>query len=372
MPPTLRCASVIPSSSCTKHLCRAAAQSSRPFSTTPRHDQRATRARRALFRWLGSQGENFRNPLNGSTNYMGAYNREGQLKRVVESELFKARAREDKGQEPAKPEEAGKDDKNKTLPEETTRDRIPFPLNRNFVSQPVLSEELREEIWQRIMKGGKSVREVSADLKVEMSRVGAVVRLKEVEKEWKRILTFDVKGKPLARPYAQAVMSMLPKTPYDSESVVAHESINDLPVHASTGQQIFHPTSESRHFTRADAAKVFSKNLLPADDRIPHPELVIQHRERVVEELTIEQRQERALMRAEAADKITAAKAAKAAKKEAAIQKIDTGRWEFRFTPINSDDIGKDGRGHKGVGWRYGVPLYDRSRGQVKIPTSVE
>jgi len=39
------------------------------------------------------------------------------------------------------------------------------------------------------MKDGKSVREVSAELGVEMSRVGAVVRLKEIEKEWMRIVS---------------------------------------------------------------------------------------------------------------------------------------------------------------------------------------
>lgn len=40
------------------------------------------------------------------------------------------------------------------------------------------------------MKDGKSVREVSVELRVEMSRVGAVVRLKEVEKQWKSIVSY--------------------------------------------------------------------------------------------------------------------------------------------------------------------------------------
>lgn len=66
----------------------------------------------------------------------------------------------------------------------------PFPGNRHFTSQPILSEELREDIWKRIMQDGQSVREVSATLKVEMRRVGAVVRLKEIEKEWLRIVSF--------------------------------------------------------------------------------------------------------------------------------------------------------------------------------------
>ncbi|TVY46383.1 37S ribosomal protein S35, mitochondrial [Lachnellula occidentalis] len=369
MPPSLRLPSVLSSTPCGAHqLCRSTGQSSRPFSTTLRHDHRVTRARRGLFRWLSLQGENFRNPLSGSTNYLGAYdNRSGVLRRVQEAELRNTLERQNGEAKPEKTGEQSAEEKSKIPPEEP-RDRVPFPQNKSFLSQAVLSEELREEIWSRVMKEGQSVREVSVTLRVEMSRVGAVVRLKEVEKEWKRI------GKPLARPYAQAVMSMLPQTPFDPSKPDAHgshESINDLPVHASTGQQIFHPTSESRHFTRLDAAKVFNKRLLPADDRIPHPELVIQHRERVIDGLTVEERKERAELRAAEAEEKRERIAAKQAAAEARVKKIDSGRWEFRFTPINADDAGKDGRGHRGIGWRYGVPLYDRSRGQIKIPKSV-
>jgi hypothetical protein len=36
------------------------------------------------------------------------------------------------------------------------------------------------------------------------------------------------------------------------------------------------------------------------------------------------------------------------------------------------DAVGRDGRDHKGVGWRYGVPHQDRKKGVVKIPTKVE
>lgn len=191
---------------------------------------------------------------------------------------------------------------------------------------------------------------------------------------WETSAKFDTQGKPLARPYARAVMAMLPKTEYDPDAPVLrnHESINDLPVHSVTGQQIFHPTSESRQFTRSDAAKVFSNTLLPADDRIPHPELIIQHREMYQEGLTKEERMERADLRAAKADKARQLREAKQTKQDAAITKVDNGRWEYRFTPINADDAGKTGRGSKGVGWRYGVPLYDRTRGQVKIPQSVE
>lgn len=61
----------------------------------------------------------------------------------------------------------------------------PFPLNPAFRSQPVLSEALREEIWKQIIVDGKSVKEVSARFSVDMRRVSAVVRLMEVERDWK-------------------------------------------------------------------------------------------------------------------------------------------------------------------------------------------
>ena len=62
----------------------------------------------------------------------------------------------------------------------------PFPLNAYFRSQPVLSEELRQEIYERVIDRGWSVREVSAAMGVSMERVGAVVRLGEVERRWQK------------------------------------------------------------------------------------------------------------------------------------------------------------------------------------------
>lgn len=59
-------------------------------------------------------------------------------------------------------------------------------------------------------------------------------------------------------------------------------------------------------------------------------------------------------------------------KKEAvAVKTVEGKRWDFKFRDIKVDEAGADGRGSRGVGWRYGVPLRDRKRGEVKIPTSV-
>lgn len=180
-----------------------------------------------------------------------------------------------------------------------------------------------------------------------------------------------LQGKPLARPYADAIMSMVPLTQKNQDGRTSHESINDLPIHIATGQQIFHPTSESRHFTREDAAKIFDENLLPADQRIPHPELIEMHKE-FNAGLSREERFARITAREEAEDAVRQRKMEQRAKDEAKITKVNTARWEFRIKDINVDDIGKDGRGAQGTGWRYGKPLMDRKRGQVKIPTRVQ
>jgi hypothetical protein len=149
MPPALRCPSVTSATACAKQLHKAPL--SRSFSCTAHNEQRITRARQQMFRWLNSQGDKLINPAEDSTNYVSA------LLRLHDGDQ--------------------------------RFDHSPFPLNRNFVSQPILSEQMRENIWKRIMQDGQSVRDVSATLGVEMRRVAAVVRLKEVEKEWLRIVS---------------------------------------------------------------------------------------------------------------------------------------------------------------------------------------
>jgi len=81
--------------------------------------------------------------------------------------------------------DTGKKVKSELAPE-TQEDLRPFPLNRFFRSEPVLSEALRHEIFRRVMEKNQSVREVSIAVNVEMARVGAVVRLMTVEQDWIR------------------------------------------------------------------------------------------------------------------------------------------------------------------------------------------
>ncbi|KAM0472205.1 hypothetical protein ACHAPX_008886 [Trichoderma viride] len=242
----------------------------------------------------------------------------------------------------------------------------PFPLNPLFRSQPVLDETTRELIWDKVIMRGEALKAVSAEMGVDVRRVAAVVRLKEVEKQWER------EGKKLAVPYAKAVMNMLPKTSYrEGEKNLPHEPVNEIHVHKLTMQQLFMPVSESRHFTRQDAAKAFHDTMLSVDARSPQPELIKMERE-VLQGKT---RQESLTRFKEATqkeeDRVAQRIAREALKEEEATTRVATDRYEFRFKEINADDVGRTGRSRKGTGWRYGAPFDDRKRGLVKIPTSV-
>lgn len=152
-----------------------------------------------MFRWLNGPGAAFRDPLPGSTNYLNAYDPQGNLIRARGSRApgrdpgrngseNETKEQNENGLEPAtgrigfEQNIAG----GRPIPKEQADDLIPFPMNRQFRSQPVLSEELRDEIYRRITKESKSVRRVSAELGVEMNRVGAVFRLKTIEHQWRQ------------------------------------------------------------------------------------------------------------------------------------------------------------------------------------------
>ncbi|KAL8974676.1 MAG: hypothetical protein Q9197_001080 [Variospora fuerteventurae] len=328
-----------------------------------------------MYRWLNGPGSAFKDPLPGSTNYLNAYDPAGNLIRArTRSDPTLGGARRGGGDEVESATGAPRNNaleqnvaSGKPIPMETHDDLMPFPMNRLFRSQPVLSEELRDEI-HKMVQDGMSVRTVSEKLEVDMQRVGAVYRLKTIEHQWIQ------EGKKLATPYARAVNEMLPKTPAPpnpKKRAIPHESINDLPVHSATTNQLFHPVSESMHFNRTSAAKVFARNLLPAEHRIPHPEMVelakVAQEHRGRDDMVINRREELVKMEKELLD----AKQERMKAREAAAKKIENPRWLFRFEEIKAESVGKDGRARGGIGARYGVPPQDRKKGQVKIPTRV-
>ncbi|KAB8556598.1 hypothetical protein FH972_025635 [Carpinus fangiana] len=327
---------------------------------------RQTKQRALMWSWLNGAGGVFRQPREGSTNYLGAYDRFGRLIRQRDDEGAKDKENKKEGEASDGEKKA---DVAAEKEAETLEDLRPFPLNPYFRSQSVLSEQLKDEIYKRVVVQKKTIREVSQALHVEMRRIAAVIRLKTVEQEWHK------ENKPLAKAYARAVTAMLPTTPYSpgSDSRPArHESINDLPVHEATLPQIFHPVPESRHFTRADAGHAFQRTLLPADARIPHPDMIEAARD-MQDGMAQGERAARQRQRIQAEE---AARLQRRTREEARERRgrtvVEGKRWDFVFREMDSEaNAGRDGRAGK-VGWRYGVPLEDRKKGMVKIPTSVE
>ncbi|ODA80459.1 hypothetical protein RJ55_03417 [Drechmeria coniospora] len=297
--------------------CRTRPALGRTFTMTPCHEK-MSRARQQMFKWINSrEGQEFAEGGRGP-RYLGPFSDQ------------------------------------------------PFPQNPLFRSLPVLDEQTRELIWEKVTKRGEALKVVSAELGVDVRRVAAVVRLKEVEKEWVK------DGNKLAIPYAKAVMNMLPKTSYrEGEQNTPHEPVNEVHVHKLTMQQLYVPVAESRHFTREDAAKAFHETMLSADARSPQPELISMERE-VLAGKSREESMERfkeATQREE--DEVARRLVRRQEWEEKRTKRVRTDRYEFRFKEIDVDDAGRDGRSRKGVGWRYGAPFDDRKRGVVKIPTSV-
>ena len=163
------------------------------------------------------------------------------------------------------------------------------------------------------------------------------------------------------------------------------EPINELPNHPLTNPQIFYPVGESQTFTRKDASRVFSathgEQLLPTDERIPHRQLIAYQHKRdtgcSAEEynefkLAMEQKELE-----EHAQRIERAKVRRARDVQVILPSAEqtkakgAARWEWRFEQISIDEAGKDGRGAKGVGARYGIPSQERKKGMIKIPRRV-
>lgn len=186
-------------------------------------------------------------------------------------------------------------------------------------------------------------------------------------------------GKELADGYHETVMGMVPITPAPvihpdgaMGDITPHEPINDLPILKKTGQQMFLPVSESRQFTRADAAKAFHPMMLPADKRVPHPNLAVWERQKLDGLLPHEREASyKAFLNKEEDRLVRAMRKQLIDKNSPGVRIVQTPRSKFRFYEISVETAGKDGRGMKGVGWRYGMPFMDRKRGDLKIPGRV-
>jgi hypothetical protein len=127
------------------------------FSTTSSRPSRIkhTKARRDFFEWLDNEGRQYRYHDEPGPKYL------------------------------PKSSESDKHKKNTSQP---------FPHNPHFISSQVLSEESRELIWRKVMREGETIKAVSAEFGIDIRRVAAVVRLKEVEKDWLSKVSFFLKN----------------------------------------------------------------------------------------------------------------------------------------------------------------------------------
>lgn len=163
-----------------------------------------------MFDWLNGPGKVFRDPLPNSTNYLAAYDREGNLLRMKRAEQQKQKETKeeldqdeetlqkqdlesglDEAEVMARADERAKKrldredlESRNGIPKERQSDLRPYPLNQNFSSQPVLSEELRNRIYEMVVEENFDLKSVSAAFGVDIRRVAAVARLKTIEKKW--------------------------------------------------------------------------------------------------------------------------------------------------------------------------------------------
>jgi len=166
-----------------------------------------------MFSWLDGAGAILKHPRSdGVPNYLGALKDDNQQAQVAATDTSKSAKDQDGLQQPEEEKEEEEDgekpmrDENFDPNEEERKEGLrgsdksskpekrpprlgkrqlsPFPLNPHFMSQPVLSEEFRELIYLKVVEEKMTVRSVSAELGVSMERVGAVVRMKQMERDW--------------------------------------------------------------------------------------------------------------------------------------------------------------------------------------------
>jgi hypothetical protein len=167
-----------------------------------------------MWAWLNGPGKVFREPSKGSTNYLSAYDRQGNLIRgrpqrdgsrrgqddvqeatsiadepaIVQREIDEglsedARERNAEARVAARLQKADSDARG-DVPKERASDMRPYPLNHDFRSERVLSEDLRTELHRQVVERGVDISTVSAAFGVDIRRVAAVVRLKTIENQW--------------------------------------------------------------------------------------------------------------------------------------------------------------------------------------------
>lgn len=133
-----------------------------------------TQLRRKALEWVANEEPKYREVTPGKPNYLTLHTNDGLNARMDAQRALDRDAELETGHRP------GHHDT------KTKANHRPFPLNPYYVSQSILDDKFKESVWTSVMVDGMSVRDTSVKMGIDMRRVGAIVRMKEIEKEWMR------------------------------------------------------------------------------------------------------------------------------------------------------------------------------------------
>jgi len=141
-------------------------------------------AKDEFMKWITTEGKRYQRPT-GSPNYL-----------VSEKEKRSQGSQRNKKTKGGDRFGTEGDDLESGLATQTEKDdaknftQRPFPLNLFFKSKSVLSENFKEAIYERVVVKGDTVLAASAFFNVSVERVAAVVRMKQMERDWLKQVRF--------------------------------------------------------------------------------------------------------------------------------------------------------------------------------------
>lgn len=126
----------------------------------------------------------------------------------------------------------------------------PFPDNSHCVTNFMISEDLREQIFQEIEMQGLSTQQVSQKYGLKIARVEAIAKLTKIEKSWVE----HKRMSPDVKKMADTVYKMFPL--FDPSQRSQRENLSEIPVPEKTLASRFLTIAESEPFGPVDAAKI--------------------------------------------------------------------------------------------------------------------
>lgn len=168
------------------------ASGARPEAPTSASKRRTLR--RQMDEWLQGPGAAFKTNPSKGPNYLTMYDMNGiplhgSAASASPSQASPAAATDTPTPAPDQETPANDESADQATTQQTRAppgNLRPFPLNPAFVSQSILSEELRNEIYRCVKVQKMDLRAVSIMYSIDTRRVAAVVRLVEVEQKMKR------------------------------------------------------------------------------------------------------------------------------------------------------------------------------------------